>query len=65
MTYCECAEWRENIGIVNTPWTLGLAALGEFNGIPFRYCPWCASPLTVDESYTSDVLFGIPDSVVE
>lgn len=47
---CNCQDWKENIGKINAPIMLQAARSGfspsaMYNGVRFRYCPWCALPL--------------------
>lgn len=38
-----CAEWTANITKVNAPFLLAAARNPglEYDGVPFRFCPWC------------------------
>lgn len=44
---CDCLDWKENIKILNAPYTLGLAAVGSYTAKAFSYCPWCGSQLII------------------
>lgn len=50
---CTCAEWKPNIEKVNEPLMFLLArnpsTSQQYDGVPFRFCPWCASPLVKDD----------------
>lgn len=48
---CNCPDWQDNMSILNTPWMLGLAAVGGYTGKKFKYCPWCGSKLAVINIY--------------
>jgi len=43
--FCPCDKWRENFPKINAPFLLPLTAVGEYNGKPFKYCPWCKEEL--------------------
>jgi hypothetical protein len=44
-----CQEWTENIPKVDAPFAFLTARNPQsykgYDGIPMRYCPWCAAPL--------------------
>ena len=43
-----CADWPVQIEKVNGPIMLQSARSGgawQYDGIPFRYCPWCGARL--------------------
>jgi len=42
---CECEDWKDNIRILNNPYTLNLAVVGHYKGKIFDYCPWCGERL--------------------
>jgi hypothetical protein len=45
---CECGAWNANIDKVNGPIQLQSARSGfryQYDGAPFRFCPWCSSVL--------------------
>lgn len=55
---CNCKDWLENIAKVNAPLMLQAARSGfhpsaNYNGVRFRFCPWCASRL-IEEGAPSD-----------
>ena len=46
---CNCKEWEDNIDKINAPMILQSARSGgryQYEGITFKYCPWCGNPLT-------------------
>jgi hypothetical protein len=48
---CICQEWAQNIAKVDAPRMFMAARNPEtanYDGIPFRYCPWCAKYLIED-----------------
>jgi len=45
---CGCEEWRVNLPKINGPVQLQTIRSGfryQFDGVPFRYCPWCGKNL--------------------
>ena len=46
---CNCTDWADNIEELNAPLLLQAARSGfqrvGYNGVKFRYCPWCSKPL--------------------
>lgn len=45
---CNCAEWAPNIAKVNGPMITMALRRGStvaYDGVPFRFCPWCGTPL--------------------
>ena len=42
---CSCADWEENILLINAHYGLGLIAVGQYTGKRFTHCPWCGSEL--------------------
>lgn len=40
---CMCKEWQENLPKVEEPRMREHARTGQghYDGVPFRYCPWC------------------------
>lgn len=45
---CCCEEWRVNLPKINKPIILQTVRSGgqyQFDGAPFRYCPWCGKQL--------------------
>lgn len=48
---CECEGWRQNIEKLNAPLLRESARSGgavQYDGAPFRFCPWCGTPLVTD-----------------
>ena len=43
--HCPCDAWGENFPAINAPFLLPLTAIGEYKGVPFKYCPWCQKEL--------------------
>lgn len=46
---CDCPEWPEGIKKINAPILLQSARSGyqwQYDGVPFRFCPWCGAQLT-------------------
>jgi len=60
---CQCAEWLANIEKVNEPVRFLFArnpnTYKGYDGVPFRYCPWCGMALIKDEN-----LRGVADKHV-
>ena len=60
---CQCKEWQENIDKVNAPNRFLFArnpnTYKGYDGVPFKYCPWCAMMLVKDED-----LRGVADKFV-
>jgi len=49
MSYDCCSDWRVQIDKVNAPLILQTIRSGytyKYDGIPFRYCPWCGKDRT-------------------
>jgi hypothetical protein len=50
--HCDCKDWKENIEKVNAPLLLQAARQGfqnvGYDGVRFRYCPWCSKMLVED-----------------
>jgi hypothetical protein len=42
---CECDGWKDNIKILNNPYTLNLKIIGHYKGKIFDFCPWCGDIL--------------------
>jgi hypothetical protein len=50
---CSCADWPEQIVKVNGPivnQTIRSGGLWQYDGIPFRFCPWCGKQLPLSET---------------
>lgn len=46
---CSCSEWEEGIRKINAPIHLQAVRSGfqwQYDGVPFRFCPWCGKSLT-------------------
>jgi hypothetical protein len=46
---CDCKEWMEGIGQINTAMAMSFAYGTSYRGEQFRFCPWCGKPLITDE----------------
>lgn len=55
---CDCTEWSENIRKLDAPFTYLHARNPQtykgYDGAAFRFCPWCAKPLTDVSSSPQD-----------
>lgn len=50
---CDCKDWENQIEILNGPIVLQTIRSGgayQYQGKPFKYCPWCSSELTADKT---------------
>ena len=74
MTKCECADWEENMPKINAPFLMRQTAIGEYDGMPFTYCPWCGNSVTSKQSIEKNNLFQLggitkldisPDRILE
>ena len=53
-----CSQWKKNMEILNAPFSLNLAAVGQYTGDIFRYCPWCGELLgSVQEPENKEILW--------
>lgn len=52
---CKCAEWEPNVSKINSVLSLHTVRTGwQYDGVRFKFCPWCGSellfvPLTVGD----------------
>lgn len=60
--YCSCPKWTVNFPLINAPFLLPLTAVGEYDGEPFEYCPWCGKKL-VEYKGPWDFCFGNQQSL--
>jgi predicted nucleic acid-binding Zn ribbon protein len=52
-TGCLCKEWEENIDKALGPAVFYYQRFGtNYDGVKFRYCPWCASELNFEREKT-------------
>lgn len=54
---CVCGAWAANIDKVNGPIVLQSIRSGfrrQYDGAPFRYCPWCGSKLQDEQQRKAD-----------
>lgn len=43
---CDCVEWKENVPKIDGVFALQYVRMGKgYEGIPFKFCPWCSKPL--------------------
>jgi hypothetical protein len=57
---CHCGGWKNNIDIVNAPYSMHLSAVGEYKGKAFDFCPWCGDKLMDDKVEKGTALYSIP-----
>ena len=56
--HCSCPKWAENMPKLNAPFLLPLTAIGEYDGDPFEYCPWCAKELVECGKIKGPIVWG-------
>lgn len=51
---CNCKDWKDNIDKLNSAFNLlggrNPQTYKGYEGMMFRYCPWCSKELLTDES---------------
>jgi hypothetical protein len=65
MSWCaKCAEWGENIEHVTAASSLLFArnptTYRGYQGVPFKYCPWCSAALRLEDRPVDSAADGIP-----
>lgn len=61
---CNCKEWAENMPKVEAPRVFAAArnpGTGDYDGVPFRYCPWCGKLLLAEAWVLGNPQAGLPN----
>lgn len=63
---CTCAEFAPNIAKVNAPLMTAVArnpsTAKQYDGVPFRFCPWCGARLVASSAAPVPELVPISDA---
>jgi hypothetical protein len=64
---CTCADWALNMSQLRSLLGVGIAHSQDYQGTPFRFCPWCGQHLTAgmsgrDETLLQNYRHGIEEA---